>query len=738
MRRPTISLAMIVKNERHNLPRLLESVSGCFDEIVITDTGSTDGTVDYLSSDEPATIAKCPVRLKHFAWVNDFAAARNFSFEGVTSDFVYWQDGDDILHNREAFIKWRDTAMAFADCWLASYEYAVDPKTLEPLISFARERAFRVAKKPLWRYFVHEGVIPGPDWSTNYITTWTVKHLRSEADQNADRSRNIKLFEGRKDTLDGRMHYYYGKELFENRMYDRALSVLSEAVTRPDLEIHDRTLGFQYAAYSAMYLADQMKPEFAAEKLTVAINLAHSGLQLDPKRAEFHCIIGECYQKQGRLAEALPSFAAAEHCMAQAAGSPYAGAIFNFKGLYGEVPKIQKAKIYYHLGRLEEAEREAREAHAKFHSPEALAMIQELERIKPLITVDGPKLKTTDIVFTCPPQTAYPFDEELYKTKPLGGSETALVQVAKALKKKTGRRVIVFNMRDADLVAESGVEYFSTSKLNEYFAANEPAVAISWRHNIKVTNAPKYLWCHDLVTPSVEAVHNFEKILCLTPWHGRYVEALQGVPSEKVLVTRNGVDPAKFDFPKPAKNPNKCVWMSSPDRGLDRCMHVLDEVRKTHPEVTLDVYYGLENLRKYGMHELAQKLEGMMAARPWVKYHGFTEQSKMYREVADAVIWPHSCNFIETSCITAMEMLVLGVFPVTRRLGGLADTLADAETKGQAVMLDHDAVTPEEIEAYAREIRAAIDEKKWERVSLDPQTLSWEGVADQWVKEMGL
>jgi len=89
----------------------------------------------------------------------------------------------------------------------------------------------------------------------------------------------------------------------------------------------------------------------------------------------------------------------------------------------------------------------------------------------------------------------------------------------------------------------------------------------------------------------------------------------------------------------------------------------------------------VENLYKYGLKDLADKLKSMMASRPFVKYHGFTEQNKMYRDVADAVIWLHPCNFIESYCITALEMLALGIYPVTRRLGALQTTLADAEKK---------------------------------------------------------
>jgi glycosyltransferase involved in cell wall biosynthesis len=42
---PTLSLCMIVKKEEKLLPGCLESVKDYVDEIIIVDTGSTDGTV---------------------------------------------------------------------------------------------------------------------------------------------------------------------------------------------------------------------------------------------------------------------------------------------------------------------------------------------------------------------------------------------------------------------------------------------------------------------------------------------------------------------------------------------------------------------------------------------------------------------------------------------------------------------------------------------------------------------
>jgi tetratricopeptide (TPR) repeat protein len=80
---------MIVKNEEKNLAACLESVADFATEIIIVDTGSTDRTVD-LARAWGATV-------KHFDWIDDFAAARNESIKDATGDWIFWMDADDRL-----------------------------------------------------------------------------------------------------------------------------------------------------------------------------------------------------------------------------------------------------------------------------------------------------------------------------------------------------------------------------------------------------------------------------------------------------------------------------------------------------------------------------------------------------------------------------------------------------------------------------------------------------------------
>ncbi|MPM16174.1 SPBc2 prophage-derived glycosyltransferase SunS [bioreactor metagenome] len=87
--RITISLCMIVKDEEKTLERCLSSIKDIVDEIIIVDTGSTDKTKEIAK--------KFNSKIYDFKWIDDFAAARNFSFSKATKEYIFWLDGDDYL-----------------------------------------------------------------------------------------------------------------------------------------------------------------------------------------------------------------------------------------------------------------------------------------------------------------------------------------------------------------------------------------------------------------------------------------------------------------------------------------------------------------------------------------------------------------------------------------------------------------------------------------------------------------
>lgn len=82
-----LSLAMIARNEARCLARCLRSVRAIADEIIVTDTGSTDDTVKIAKENG--------ARVSRFGWINDFAAARNFVLAQATGDWILVLDADE-------------------------------------------------------------------------------------------------------------------------------------------------------------------------------------------------------------------------------------------------------------------------------------------------------------------------------------------------------------------------------------------------------------------------------------------------------------------------------------------------------------------------------------------------------------------------------------------------------------------------------------------------------------------
>jgi glycosyltransferase involved in cell wall biosynthesis len=729
--RPTIALCCILKNEVNNLPRLLASVKGCFDVIHLTDTGSSDGSIELIQSYATgANPSDTPIQLHHFPWVDDFAAARNASYRPAETDYVAWLDLDDVLSGREAFIQWRDTIMEIAEYWVATYHYASDA-TGKPVCSFARERVIKRGLGLEWRYFVHEGIIPvspyGRPIQAQYATAWNVVHVRSEADVAMDRSRNLNLFKNREKTLDPRMQYYYGKELFENGKPLEAFEWLVKASAEEKLELHDRILAIQYACLSAQQ----------CNQYDRSIMLAHQGLQLAPGRAEFFNMIGDAYVKANRFGDSVPYYSAAKECAFQDPAGLMAAPLFIHEDAYKFWPRHQLAKVFAQLGQFDRAEHILNECDAIGANGETTLFKSELKKLKPLLTLpSGLVAKSDDIVISCHGNGFYEWDEEIAKTQGVGGSEIAVIRMARELHKLTGRTVRVFNNRTQQKEID-GVFYHPAHEASPYFQKFEPKIHFAWRHATKLTNAPTYVWCHDLMVPGIEHHQNYDGVLTLSKFHKNYVHSLFRVPLAKLSVTKNGIDPERFSTLPAAKEDGRVVFSSSPDRGLARAIEVMDLVIPEIPWATLHCYYGFENMIKIGRASEVDALKALIKDRPYVKFHGNLPQDQLAVELGKACVWLYPTNFLETFCITALEMQAAKVYSVVRRWGALPERF-EFEGKANATILDSDCETLSQGQAYAKAVVKALKQKSWGEVAFNPEDHSWHKVALEWVERFSL
>jgi glycosyltransferase involved in cell wall biosynthesis/predicted Zn-dependent protease len=86
---PSISLCMIVRNEERHLERCLQSARDLVDEVLITDTGSSDATKSIA--------ARMGARVFDLAWPDSFAVARTNSIRPARGDWIFYLDADEYL-----------------------------------------------------------------------------------------------------------------------------------------------------------------------------------------------------------------------------------------------------------------------------------------------------------------------------------------------------------------------------------------------------------------------------------------------------------------------------------------------------------------------------------------------------------------------------------------------------------------------------------------------------------------
>ena len=111
-----LTIGLIVKNEEKTLDKCLSALSRLRaevpSELIITDTGSTDRTVEIAR--------KYTENIIHFKWCDDFAAARNTGIDAAKGEWFLVLDADEWLDDPEELIRFFNSG----DCdkyWTCSF-----------------------------------------------------------------------------------------------------------------------------------------------------------------------------------------------------------------------------------------------------------------------------------------------------------------------------------------------------------------------------------------------------------------------------------------------------------------------------------------------------------------------------------------------------------------------------------------------------------------------------------------
>ena len=232
----TISTCIIVKNEINNIPGLVDDLRQFSDEIIIVDTGSDDGTAEWLQEHQDDVL-----KYDHFDWVQHFAKARNYSFSKATKDWVFWCDADDRISERLINdLKDAKTKIDSLDynCHYINYQFGTN-------VLVPRIRLLKRSDEPYWTGACHEYVFLKKEVKASYDVFDQEKSLIIHQREQGHPARNLPIFINTIlrtplfEEISGRDMFYFSSELRDNGYLDKARDVAKICLSMPDMCLFD-------------------------------------------------------------------------------------------------------------------------------------------------------------------------------------------------------------------------------------------------------------------------------------------------------------------------------------------------------------------------------------------------------------------------------------------------------------------------------------------------------------------
>jgi glycosyltransferase involved in cell wall biosynthesis len=389
----------MVRSEEQTLATCLQSAADLVDEVIVVDTGSTDGT--------RALAAKLGARVYEFPWVDDFAAARNECIRHARGQWIFWMDADEVVDdlNREKLRALFHQLPRHGDTETVRHgeeESQTSAETLtahnSPLTNIAyvmkclsvqpgqtkhgtvvdHVRVFRNRPDICWKYRVHEQILPAlrATGAEVVFTDIVIQHTGyvDPAFTRQKLERNLRLLHlDHVDHLkDPYILFHLGWGHLELNRVPEAIAYLRASLdgSKPGDSIVKKLFALLAQAHHRI---GQRKEALAASR---------AGRARNPEDAELLYLEGMFHRERGEYAQAIRCLQKLlpapeiEHRTNRASGgnSPSVSSVASVLngstspvknqfgsadvGLNGYLARHQLALCYYQQGRWEEAEKE--------------------------------------------------------------------------------------------------------------------------------------------------------------------------------------------------------------------------------------------------------------------------------------------------------------------------------------------------------------------------------------------
>ena len=283
----TISLCMIVKNEEEVLARCLDSLVGIPDEIIIVDTGSTDGTKEIA--------ARYTDKIYDFEWIDDFSAARNFAFSKASMEYIYSADADEVLseENRERFLVLKQMLLPEIEIVQMKYGNQLEFGTVYNYDEEYRPKLFKRQRDFVWEEAIHETVRLQP---VVYDSDIVITHMPHQSHAKRDLANFQKqISQGKR--LSKRLQEMYARELWlagDKEDLLKAEKYFQQSVADPERGMEELVQACCVAVKAARLRGDAVAFLKYASKVLVQEGCS-----------EICCEMGHFYEEQEDAEEAI-------------------------------------------------------------------------------------------------------------------------------------------------------------------------------------------------------------------------------------------------------------------------------------------------------------------------------------------------------------------------------------------------------------------------------------------------
>lgn len=330
----------------------------------------------------------------------------------------------------------------------------------------------------------------------------------------------------------------------------------------------------------------------------------------------------------------------------------------------------------------------------------------------------------------------------------IGGSETAVIEMAKRLKSR-GMNVRVYGDCLGMEGCFDGVEYVDYSRYGnmscDFLVTSRRPSAIDPIHGVKANKT--ICWVHDVhmwnnLNP--ERALKIDKFFTLSQWHRSvFLNRYNFLSPEKVVVTRNGIDLSRFGLvpgnplPTLSRNPHKALYGSSPDRGLQIAVSLWPLIRKHVPDAELHAFYGFQTWEAFADERQKKSISDLknlikQNEKNGVFFHGRVSQSKLADQYMSGGVWAYPTWFSETSCISAMEAHAAGLRMITTPLAALQETVGNRGT-----MINGSCTTPDYQNKFVEAVVLAMtkdgDDDRDQLRTYAINNFGWDSLTEEWI-----